>query len=121
MPSTSALAFPQQLEPRLSSADWQPRFIDYLYVALTNTTAFSPTDVMPLAPWAKIATGTTASARTAPAVRADAPIGAGAVACRSRSKGLRPAVAHRAGAELHPGPDTGHVHEVTQPPVQRAR
>ncbi|CAM5253905.1 hypothetical protein SNARM312S_04842 [Streptomyces narbonensis] len=41
-------------------------------------------------------------------------------ACRSHGKGLRPAVSHRAGAELHPGPDTGHVHEMTQAPVQRA-
>ncbi|WP_432754131.1 hypothetical protein ACE1OA_34760 [Streptomyces sp. JL2001] len=32
------------------------RFLDYLYLYLgfTNATAFSPTDVMPLAPWAKI-------------------------------------------------------------------
>ncbi|MEV6103722.1 hypothetical protein AB0M28_03280 [Streptomyces sp. NPDC051940] len=57
MPATPALAFPQHFEPRLSSADWRPRFIDYLYLALTNATAFSPTDVMPLAPWAKIAMG----------------------------------------------------------------
>jgi hypothetical protein len=28
-------------------------FIDYLYLGFTNATAFSPTDVMPLAPWAK--------------------------------------------------------------------
>ena len=31
--------------------------IDYLYLAFTNATAFSPTDVMPLVPWAKIAMG----------------------------------------------------------------
>jgi hypothetical protein len=49
--------------PRLSAADqsgsrlpgWRPRFIDYLYLGFTNATAFSPTDVMPLVPWAKIA------------------------------------------------------------------
>jgi hypothetical protein len=29
-------------------------FIDYLYLGFTNATAFSPTDAMPLAPWAKI-------------------------------------------------------------------
>ncbi|MFJ3582015.1 hypothetical protein ACIPPS_07240 [Streptomyces sp. NPDC090127] len=57
MPATPALAFPQQLEPRLSPAGWRPRFVDYLYLGLTNATAFSPTDVMPLAPWAKIAMG----------------------------------------------------------------
>ena len=35
--------------------NWRPRFVDYLYLAFTNATAFSPTDVMPLVPWAKIA------------------------------------------------------------------
>ncbi|MEJ8646267.1 hypothetical protein WKI68_43515 [Streptomyces sp. MS1.HAVA.3] len=55
MPITPQLAFPQQLTPELNAAHWQPRYIDYLYLALTNATAFSPTDVMPLAPWAKIA------------------------------------------------------------------
>ncbi|MER6999806.1 hypothetical protein [Streptomyces sp. NPDC000410] len=55
MPATPELAFPQQLSPELNAADWRPRFIDYLYLGLTNSTAFSPTDVMPLAPWAKIA------------------------------------------------------------------
>ena len=49
------LAFPQQLNPRIAPPDWRPRFIDYLYLGFTNATAFSPTDVMPLVPWAKIA------------------------------------------------------------------
>ncbi|MER7950585.1 hypothetical protein ABTY59_24670 [Streptomyces sp. NPDC096079] len=57
MPRTPALAFPQQLNPEVARAGWRPRFVDYLYLALTNATAFSPTDVMPLAPWAKIAMG----------------------------------------------------------------
>jgi hypothetical protein len=48
------LAFPQQLNPHVASANWQPRFIDYLYLGFTNATAFSPTDVMPLVPWGKI-------------------------------------------------------------------
>jgi hypothetical protein len=48
-------AFPQQLNPAIASPDWRPRFVDYLYLGFTNATAFSPTDVMPLAPWAKIA------------------------------------------------------------------
>jgi hypothetical protein len=50
-------AFPQQLNPELGWTDWQPRFIDYLYLGFTNATAFSPTDVMPLVPWTKIAMG----------------------------------------------------------------
>jgi hypothetical protein len=49
------LAFPQQLNPRMAPPDWRPRFIDYLYLGFTNATAFSPTDTMPLVPWAKIA------------------------------------------------------------------
>jgi uncharacterized membrane protein len=49
------LAFPQQLNPRIGPPDWRPRFIDYLYLSFTNSTAFSPTDVIPLVPWAKIA------------------------------------------------------------------
>ena len=32
-------------------------FPDYLYLGLTNGLAFSPTDVMPLALWAKVAMG----------------------------------------------------------------
>ncbi|WP_369254409.1 hypothetical protein [Streptomyces sp. R35] len=54
MPPTPALAFPQHMSPELNAAHWRPRYIDYLYLGLTNSTAFSPTDVMPLAPWAKI-------------------------------------------------------------------
>lgn len=32
---------------------WKPQFADYLYLAFTNSTAFSPTDTMPLSRWAK--------------------------------------------------------------------
>ncbi|WP_328923855.1 hypothetical protein OG429_03910 [Streptomyces sp. NBC_00190] len=55
VPRIPQLAFPQHLSPEVHSPQWRPRYIDYLYLALTNATAFSPTDVMPLAPWAKIA------------------------------------------------------------------
>ena len=54
MPDTPDLAFPQQLNPAVSDPHWRPRYIDYLYLGVTNAMAFSPTDVMPLAPWAKI-------------------------------------------------------------------
>jgi uncharacterized membrane protein len=54
-PTHPDLAFPQQISPSLAPPGWRPRFIDYLYLSFTNATAFSPTDVMPLAPWAKIA------------------------------------------------------------------
>jgi hypothetical protein len=55
LPTHHGFAFPQQLNPGIGRPDWRPRFIDYLYLGFTNATAFSPTDAMPLAPWAKIA------------------------------------------------------------------
>ncbi|MBV9097380.1 MAG: DUF1345 domain-containing protein [Frankiaceae bacterium] len=36
------------------TSDWRPRFVDYLYLSTTNSTAFSPTDTMPLSPRAKM-------------------------------------------------------------------
>jgi uncharacterized membrane protein len=46
--------FPQMTIDHLVDPDWEPRFVDYLYLSFTNATAFSPTDVMPLARWAKL-------------------------------------------------------------------
>jgi uncharacterized membrane protein len=46
--------FPQMSTPGCAPTDWTPGFIDYLYVAFTNASAFSPTDTMPLTPWAKV-------------------------------------------------------------------
>jgi uncharacterized membrane protein len=48
------LLFPQMASPQLAAPDWEPQFTDYLYLSFTNATAFSPTDVMPLARWAKM-------------------------------------------------------------------
>jgi hypothetical protein len=45
--------FPQMSDDRIEPIDWRPQFIDYTYVSLTNATAFSPTDTMPLTPMAK--------------------------------------------------------------------
>ena len=45
--------FPQMVTPGCSVPDWTPSFIDYFYTSFTNATAFSPTDTMPLTPWAK--------------------------------------------------------------------
>lgn len=39
---------------------WKPKLLDYLYLAFTNSTAFSPTDVMPLSRWAKLLMATEA-------------------------------------------------------------
>jgi len=48
------MLFPQMVSPELSSPEWEPQFVDYLYLSFTNATAFSPTDVMPLSRWAKL-------------------------------------------------------------------
>jgi uncharacterized membrane protein len=49
--------FPQMSDDTIEPRDWRPRFIDYLYTSLTNATAFSPTDTMPLTPMAKSVMG----------------------------------------------------------------
>jgi hypothetical protein len=48
-------AFPEHMTPEIRPPDWRPVFLDYLYLGLTNSLAFSPTDVMPRAHWAKAA------------------------------------------------------------------
>lgn len=50
------LLFPQMSVPDPRYQDWSPGFVDYLFVAFTNATAFSPTDTMPLSPRAKLLT-----------------------------------------------------------------
>ncbi len=55
VPPTSG--FPNRSNPEISPPGWRPVFVDYLYVGLTNATAFSPTDAMPLAQWAKLTMG----------------------------------------------------------------
>ena len=44
--------FTQQQQGSSSKAfgDWSPGFVDYVFLAYTNATAFSPTDTMPLSP-----------------------------------------------------------------------
>jgi uncharacterized membrane protein len=44
-------------DDRIQPINWRPQFIDYLYVSLTNATAFSPTDTMPLTPPVKAIMG----------------------------------------------------------------
>ena len=48
------LLFTQQASPEHAPPDWRPRFPDYLVLGLTTSTAFSPTDVMPMATWTKL-------------------------------------------------------------------
>lgn len=45
--------FPQDENPGLAAPGWRPGVWDYLYLSLTNSIAFSPTDVMPLSRNAK--------------------------------------------------------------------
>jgi uncharacterized membrane protein len=47
--------FPQMTSPDMAPPHWEPSYPDYLYLAFTNAAAFSPTDVMPLSRWAKMA------------------------------------------------------------------
>jgi hypothetical protein len=51
------LAFPPDLNPEIRPPGWHPEYVDYLYLGMTNSLAFSPTDVMPIAQWAKLAMG----------------------------------------------------------------
>jgi hypothetical protein len=44
------------------SSGWVPVFVDYFYLSLTNSSAFSPTDTMPLTSRAKILMGIEATA-----------------------------------------------------------
>ena len=51
--------FPQMDDPKFTPMGdkWQPSFLDYLYTSLTNATAFSPTDTMPITETAKVLMG----------------------------------------------------------------
>jgi uncharacterized membrane protein len=48
VPVAPDFLFPQMTADRWTRPGWKPGFFDYLYVSLTNQTAFSPTDTMPL-------------------------------------------------------------------------
>jgi hypothetical protein len=52
-PKGAEFLFPQMTAHELG-ANWLPSFVDYLYVSFTNSTAFSPTDTMPLSVEAKL-------------------------------------------------------------------
>jgi hypothetical protein len=49
--------FPQDENPQLAPPDWGPKLWDYVYLSLTNSVAFSPTDAMPLSLRSKAAMG----------------------------------------------------------------
>jgi uncharacterized membrane protein len=46
--------FAQMSSPEFAPPEWEPLFLDYLYLSFTNASAFSPTDVLPLSRWAKM-------------------------------------------------------------------
>ncbi len=48
--------FPQVGVPELVPPQWGPMFVDYLFLAFSTATAFSPTDVLPLTSRAKLLT-----------------------------------------------------------------
>ena len=54
---TPDFRFPQDETPEVARPDWHPRVWDYLFVALTSATAFSPTDTMPLTLKVKLLVG----------------------------------------------------------------
>ena len=54
---TPDFQFPQDENPQLARPGWAPALKDYLYVAATNSIAFSPTDAMPLTHRAKLFMG----------------------------------------------------------------
>lgn len=47
-------AFSQQMSPELAPPGWRPQYVDYFVLGITTSTAFSPTDVMPMVAWAKL-------------------------------------------------------------------
>jgi len=54
-----AILFPQMTIPNDSpnkDKDWEPQFVDYLFLAFNNSTALSPTDAPVLSRWAKVLT-----------------------------------------------------------------
>lgn len=55
-PRRADFLFPQMtLEPEIRERiRWKPMFIDYLFLAFTNATAFSPADTFPLTRFAKV-------------------------------------------------------------------
>ena len=52
--------FPQQNFGKDMARRWHPTFVDYLFVSLTNMTAFSPTDTVPLSRRGKLVMATQA-------------------------------------------------------------
>jgi len=50
----AAFVFPEMSVPELVPDAWYPQFIDYLALSFNTATAFGPTDVAAIRPWAKL-------------------------------------------------------------------
>ena len=48
-----AFLFPEMVNPQFVDQGWYPKFIDYFHLSFSAATAFSPTDVSAIRPWAK--------------------------------------------------------------------
>jgi hypothetical protein len=49
-----AFVFPEMLHTEIVTQPWTPRFVDYLSLGFWTATAFSPTDISAVKPWAKL-------------------------------------------------------------------
>ena len=49
-----AFVFPEMTVPDLVPVGWYPQFVDYLALSFNTATAFGPTDVAAIRPWAKL-------------------------------------------------------------------
>jgi hypothetical protein len=49
-----AFIFPEMLHTQYVPAAWVPKFVDYLSLGFWTATAFSPTDISAIRPWAKL-------------------------------------------------------------------
>lgn len=49
-----AFVFPEMVNDQYVRPGWYPTFVDYLHLSFSTATAFSPTDVSAIKPWAKV-------------------------------------------------------------------
>ena len=52
--ASPAFIFPEMLHTGYVPATWVPQFVDYLTLGFWTATAFSPTDISAIKPWAKL-------------------------------------------------------------------
>ena len=52
--SQPAFVFPEMTNAQYVGPDWYPKFTDYFHLSFATATAFSPTDVSAIRPWAKL-------------------------------------------------------------------